>query len=244
MKYIIQYIFEQINKIVNKLGKATCLVLVGVFLLFIGFMIYTSRPRVIYNEQGEITSYVMSEDEAKSLIESILSNVLNIYENPTKLFKVKSDNVEEHETEEKAKEEKKDIDPNIYILDYDSIMPKYFTKNGIMEFEEMKFSNKPYYNKNEDGDIFFSTNVILDNNKFTNVSYTITKLIIGETEISCNINFSKLRIDELDEVNYEVYTKKLVLVKEEEDETNKEDENKTYWLVESFNYANKKMIEV
>ena len=249
MKYIVGYFVDQIKKIVDKLGKATCLVLVGLFLLLIGFLIYSSRPRVIYNEQSEVKPAIMSEEDAKSLISSILTSALNIYENPSKIFEVKKDETsnEEGQTEEKKEnktEENKPVDTKTYIVNYDEIITKYFTKNGITEFENMKFSDKKYYNKNENGEVYFDSDVILENNKFTNVTYTLTKLVIGEEEISCNINFSKLRIDQLDEVNYEVYTKKLVLVKDENDDSNENKENKTTWLIDSFDYANKKMIEV
>ena len=79
--------------------------------------------------------------------------------------------------------------------------------------------------------------VVPDGNKFSNDAYSISGFVIDEDEISCKIYFSRLLINELDEVSYEVYTKKLVLVKKEVEEDKKEKE--TVWLVDSFNYANK-----
>ena len=244
IQYICQYAIDQIKKVVDKLGKPTCLIIVGLFIFFVGLIMYNSRPRVIYTESGEFETGVMSEDAANSMVESLLPKLLNIYEKPSDVFKVKDVSKKEETTteEEPKKEETKKEDAKeepvingLLIEDYDNVMANYFTKDGITEFEKTKFGDKSYFNKVDDK-VYFMNDVVPDGNKFSNDAYSISGFVIDEDEISCKIYFSRLLINELDEVSYEVYTKKLVLVKKEVEEEKKEKE--TVWLVDSFNYAN------
>lgn len=246
IKYILEYLKDQVMKIVNKLGKDKTLIIVGAIIFLFGFLLYQTRPKVVYQETGELAPTVLDDDGAKSLIDSIIPNILNVYEDPSKLFEVETPSTEEEEEESEEKEEKKDdkkeeeteeeID-GLKINNYDTVMPKYFTKDGINEFQKMMFSDKAYYKKVDDT-VYFMNDVVPKTNKFTGDTYTITKLVIKDDEISCKVNFSRLLINELDEVSYEVYTKKLVLVKvENEDEKSKDKSD--IWLVNSFDYANK-----
>jgi hypothetical protein len=237
----VEYVRTQINKIVNKLGKATCLILLGLFVFVIGLGLYMSRPQVIYTETGDVYSSVMSEDEAKSLIDSFVGTLIKIYEKPAEIFKTedasKKEEPKEGETAPTDDGSNQEIVDGLLIKDYDTVMPNYFTKDGISQFENMKFKNVSYINKKE-SKVYFMNNVIPQENMFSNDSYSITKINVKEEEISCNINFSRLMINNLDEVSYEVYTKKLVLVKkasEDEKDNNKE----SVWLINYFDYANK-----
>ena len=247
IKYIWQYAIDQIKKVVDKLGKPACLMIVGAFIFFVGLIMYTSRPRVIYTESGQYDTGVMSEEDAKSMVESLLPKLLNIYEKPSDVFKVKDASKKEEttteETEGEKQEEKKDekkeeqeVINGLLIEDYDNVMANYFTKDGITEFEKAKFEDKAYFNKVDDK-VYFMNDVIPDSNKFSKDSYSISGFVIDEDEMSCKIYFSRLLINERDEVSYEVYTKKLVLVKKEKEEDKKEEND--VWLVDSFNYANK-----
>ena len=156
IQYICQYALDQIKKVVDKLGKPTCLIIVGLFIFFVGLIMYNSRPRVIYTESGEFDTGVMSEDAAKSMVESLLPKLLNIYEKPSDVFKVKDVSKKEETTteEEPKKEETKKEDAKeepvingLLIEDYDNVMANYFTKDGITEFEKTKFGDKSYFNK-------------------------------------------------------------------------------------------------
>ena len=245
VKYILEYAKNQITKIVDKLGKDKTLMIVGAIIFVLGFMMYQSRPKVLYQETGAIEEEALNEDSAKSIITSILPNILKVYESPGDLFTIgggpssKEEEVtspEDKKDDKKKKEDKEEVNGAI-IEDYESVMTKYFTKDGINEFEQMLFGDKTYYKK-VDKTVYFVNDVIPDQNKFSKDTYILSKPIIKDNEIECTINFSRLNINQLDEVNYEVYTKKLVLVKDEQEEDNKK-EKTTIWLVDSFNYANK-----
>ena len=238
------FIVSWIKFIEEKIGrKAFIAISVGVVFLFVS-LIMLSRPKNILQEYVQTEVPKLTIADATSIVESTLPTILNIYENPGEVFDVEEVMAEpnfdsivdinddsviiDDYTEENIEKEKDRLSKIVekYIInDYSVKIDDYFTGEGREEFENTTFNGKKYYEV-IDEKTYFNTNIVSDENKFSKDSFTISNLVVVDGEITCKISFSRLLIDENDEVNYAVYTKELVLVKALNN-----------WLVDSFNYS-------
>ncbi len=223
---------------IKTMKRSTLFVAVGVFLLFIGGIAYLLKPNISYVNDNTIKSDKLSVEEAKSLMGSMIKNLINVYEKPKEIFK--GDNVEIGKSTPKEGEEEtpKEVEtPNeeetvkqtgFKVENYDEVMSSIFTKNGIKQFENMKFSGKNYVLK-ENGNVYLLDNVVVGDNRFTGNAFAFGSPIIKVNSIRCNISFNQAEPDDKGEVHYAVFTKELKLVKQDDK-----------WYIESFGYSNTK----
>jgi len=238
--------FKKIN--LKNISKSTMLMIVGGLFLFIGMMLYMTRPQVQYDSNTQIMTTILSVDESKTLMDSLLKNIINLYEKPNELFDVtpeKYENPEEKKEEVKEDTSKKNTKKNtkkeepiveeepkeettnaLAVNNYEEIITKLFTEKGIKQLENMKFNDVKYIVK--DGDkVYFMDDVVGKDNKFASDIYVYGKPLITENKIKCKISFNRVTIDTNDETNYELFIKELVIVKKDDN-----------WLIDSFDYSN------
>ncbi len=241
----IEYVKSLIEFIEGKIGRKAFIAIVVLLVILIGVIIFLTRPKYLYQETGKEDVPVLTNDDAKSIVDSVLVNLLNVYENPKEVFEVEEIYEEEKEEEKKEeaqpeepeiiddytgeeteeKEEKVKVPSKYVIKDYSKKMKSIFTSDGKTEFEKMTFNGKKFYEKEEDK-IYFNTSIVSKENKFSGDPYTITQLVMADGEISCKLHFSRLSINENDEVSYAVYTKSINIIKTIDG-----------WLVSSFKYT-------
>ena len=217
--------------------KPKFLLVVGAILIFFGFIIYSTRPQQTYTETGEVELERLSDEQARTVIESLLKNAIEVYENPSSLFKTSDAKVEvakdkeeekKEDKKEESKEEKKEEETNNakLISNYDEIIKTIYTEKGIKQLEKMTFKDKSYVHK-EDDKVYFMNNVIDEEYSLTDIAFTYSNFVINKDKISANINFNKVTIDEINAVNYYIITKPIKLVKSGDN-----------WLIDSFEYTN------
>ena len=236
------YVVSWIKFAEEKIGrKALISIVAGVVFLVIGLIIL-SRPNYIYQEGGNKEVPKLSTEEAKSIVDSTLENIFKIYEEPKEIFEVEAIKAKPKEVEEdddeiiddytaEKKEAEKERLANIIekyeIKDYDKKIGEYFTSAGKKEFEAMTFKGEKFFEKDQDSNkIYFNTSIVTSENKFSDDTYTISNIVIDNGEITCSVHFSRLSINENDEVSYAVYSKNITLVK-----------SINNWLVASFKYS-------
>ncbi len=241
--------FKKID--LKNISKSTMFMIVGGIFLFIGMMLYMTRPQVQYDSNTQIMTTILSVDESKTLMDSLIKNIINLYEKPAELFDVTPEKYEkpEEKKEEEKKEEKKETSKKsskkkttkkeetpvvveepatnaLAVNNYNEIVTKLFTEKGIKQLEDMKFNDVNYIVK--DGEkVYFLNDVIGKDNKFSADVYVYGKPVITENKIRCRISFNRATIDTNDDTNYELFIKELVIVKKDDN-----------WLIDSFDYSN------
>ena len=189
--------------------KDLILIILGT-LLFISGVAYNSLNR---GAPAVVDDGVLSKNEAKSIAQSLISKVIYVYEQPSKVFDV----------EEKSNE---DGTKTSTLKNYNDIVKGIFSEKGIKQLESMKFNSKLYINK--DQNIVTVTDVIPDNNKFYNSSYSITEIKIGKDYFTCKVNFYRANTNSNDTLVYYAVTKNLRVVKDGDN-----------YLVDNIIYSNK-----
>ena len=233
--------FKKID--LKNISKSTMFMIVGGLFLFIGTMLYLTRPQVQYESNTQIMTTILSVDESKTLMDSLIKNIINLYEKPDELFDVTPENYvkQEEKKEDTTKKDKKDTKKEekkeeevkeenttnaLAINNYEEIVTKLFTEKGIKQLEDMKFNDVNYIVK--DGEkVYFLNDVIGKDNKFSADVYVYGKPVITENKIRCRISFNRATIDTNDDTNYELFIKELVIVKKDDN-----------WLIDSFDYSN------
>jgi len=233
--------FGKINLKDIKINKDTLknpkfYMVVGGIVLVIVLIFIITRPQQAYVEQSAAEIDRLSDEQAKNVIESLMKNAIDVYENPGNIFKVsdasidieeKKEEKEENKEEKKEEkqEEKKENNAKL-ISNYDEVMKTIFTEKGIKEFEKMIFKDKKYVYKKNDI-VYFINDVIDKDYVLSDVTFNYSKFSVKKESISCNVNFNKVDIDEVNTVNYYIITKAIKIVKSGDN-----------WLIDSFVYTN------
>ncbi len=231
----------------KKLKNSTILMIAGAVFVLIGAVLYITQNK----NQGYVknSSDVISQDEAVALANETTLKIIDIYEDPTSVFKVEETKKEEpkieektEENEEKNKEEPKEEtedpekktepteEPNEYedyyvVLNYDEVVKAMFTENGIKELEETTFDGKNFIIKDE-GKVYLLKEIPEDNRyKGNTITIGTTQVLKGSIASEITITTYKLEDDML---TYYAIVKNLSLVKKDDK-----------WLVDGFYYNNK-----
>ena len=190
--------------------KDKLLIGVGIILITLGVVLFNLQNKkqdtIIYIEEDD----TLTEDEVKRLIEEKVSNVINIYEDKNKTFKLDAAS---------------DKDGYVKVNNYSETINKTFTENGIRELENTKFNGKNFFVK-EDDNIYLLDEIPADN-KYINSNITLDKIDSSDKEITCLVTLSTYRLNDKEVLTFYIIEKKLKLIKSEEN-----------WLVDTFNYAN------
>lgn len=216
--------------------KKTLILVVGiVFLLSGGIIFWQMKGRNSNNQIEQPKSSVLSTEQAKSLVNDIVKNVIGVYENQSKTFKVSDvvTNIEESSASGEKTDEKKNDKENsenefsdYYIVsNYNEIVKNIFTDNGIKELESTIFDKKNFVLK-QDGNIYILKDIPQDN-KYADSNVTLGNFEIKEDSISCDVTFSTYGLQEDDTLSYYIYVKNIKLVKKDNS-----------WFVDSFSYKN------
>jgi hypothetical protein len=188
--------------------KNILLIVLGI-LLFIGGIILNN-----YNKPAPpvVIDNTLNKSGAKSIANSLVKNVIYVYEKPSSIF-----DVDEVTNEDGSKK--------IIIKNYDDKLKEIFTDNGIKQLENMTFKNQKLINK--ENDTITINSVIPNSNKFINSSYSISEIKLSKDYFTCKVNFYKASTDEKDTLVYYAITKNMKIVKSGD----------TY-LVDSIIYSN------
>lgn len=209
--------------------KHIVLIILGGALLMIGIILSFNKKNEIIYYYDEVE---LSQEEASSLILEKTRNIVDIYENKDNTFKLveeKKEEPQEPQDTPEGEEVPKDDTPSEYVKasDYEEVVNKLFTEKGIKELEGIKFGDKSFVNKQEDGSIYLLRTIPSDNS-YLNCSISIKDILVNLDEIKATVTFSKNTIDKKDNLTYFVYEKSIDLIKKDDN-----------WLVNSFVYTNK-----
>lgn len=192
--------------------KYTLLIIIGGLFLIAGVVLsFNKKKNVIYIYDDAS----LSQDEAYSLIIEKTKQIIDIYENQNSTFEI----VEE------PNEDNTEIKEYLKVNNYEEIIKKIFNDNGIEELETIKFNDKKFIEKKEDGIYILST--IPKDNLYSNTSISVSNIVITLDNIKATVSFTRDEVDKDDILTYYIFEKGIELVK-----------NDDKWLVKSFNYAN------
>lgn len=219
-----------------KLKNSTLLMAVGAVLVLAGLVILISTSQnsmVVDNSNG-----ILSQDEAKALVNDTVIKIIDVYETPTSVFEVKQTKAElekEEDEDEKTDEEEtvpaEDDDVDLLaeeyyeVTNYESVVKSIYTEKGIEELEQTMFGDDMFVLK--DGSVVRVLKKLPEDNRFkgNNISIGTTKVQKEKIQSEVTLTTYALKGDTL---TYYVIVKDLVLVKKDNS-----------WLVESFQYNNK-----
>ncbi len=196
----------------NKKNIALIFIAVGIVLvLFGGYKLLNSKKEnnmPIENKDEDITP---TESEAISIIDDKLQEIMSLFETPKDIFSV-------------AEETEIDSVLRIKVNNYDEVINKLYTSNGIKQLENMKYDKDLYVLKNETGVYLLSK--LPDNKYHSKEQKTIASIGIEKNSIICNITYSKSYVKETGDIQVSSNIIKLEL----------KYSNKV-WLIENFNYS-------
>ncbi len=207
-----KYVLELKKNILN-MKKHTLLIIVGGILLLTGFLLYNNhKPQTIYYYDSKLT-----QDEAKALIIDKTKTIMDLYEKVDDSFKIEKKEISDEEQKE---------DPNLYVKvsNYDNVIDEIYSEKGKIELESIKFNQKSFIEKKEDGIYILSK--IPNDNSYLDSSIVVDNIRIKEDEIKALVSFESDKIDK-DNITYNIYEKDITLVKIDDK-----------WLVDTFIYSN------
>lgn len=182
--------------------KEKLIFIIGIFFLLYGVILFlTNNKKVVLKEES-----VFTDVEAIEIVKNKIEGVLNIYENPSSVFKVK------------------DSSNELYYIaeDYNEVIKNKVSDKYIKEIEKTKINNKVLIKKNNDE--------ILILKPIANMKYALDNLSVelktySEKEISGIIKLFNYKLNEKDEIEYLIYEKDIKLIK-----------NGDFWLIDEFIY--------
>lgn len=188
--------------------KGKLLIIVGGVLLVIGTLLFVTKKekKIIYNYVEE----KLSKEDAIILIKGKVNILVDLYENVEKTFNTTLEN---------------ESDNYLLVNNYDEVIKSIYTESGIKELESIKFLDNIFVKK-EDEKIYLLKTIPKDNS-FLNSLVSVDIKSNTLKRIEAVVSFSSDALDSDGILNYYVYEKNIVLVK---------DDNK--WLVDSFIYNN------
>ena len=206
--------------------KHIVLIILGGALLMIGIILSFNKKNNIIYYFDEVE---LSQEEASELILEKVRNIIDVYENKETTFKLVEEKKEEPQEVPEGEEIPQDDTPSEYVKvsNYDDVLKKLFTEKGITEIEELKFNEKLFVDKKEDGSIYLLRTIPTENS-YLNCSISIKDIVITLDEIKAIVTFSRNTIDQNDNLTYYVYEKNIDLIKKDDN-----------WLVNTFVYTNK-----
>lgn len=188
--------------------KALICILAGILLIATGYILYSSKTGNINvtNSNSELT-----RDEAVSIMNNIIKDVIKVYENPSEIFDTVLEEVD---------------GKSLYkINNYSDVVDKLFTEKGRKQLENTVFSTGEFFTKNEET-IYFMKDIPIDN-QYSTSKITIDNVSIKEDKLSCEVTLSNYVVDSEDVISYYVIVKSLTIIKVEDN-----------WLIDEFKYNN------
>ena len=199
--------------------KYTLLIIIGGIFLIAGIILYNGKKdQPIY-----YTVYSMSQDEAKALIIDKTKLIMDLYENISESFIVEN-NTKNEETPEEENKEKDILDEYVKVSNYDDVVNSLFTENGKTELESIKFKDKAFVLKKDDGTYILSK--IPSDNSYLNSSIFVDDVKITDDQVKALVSFSSDKVDS-ERIDYYIYEKDIILVKKDDK-----------WFVDTFMYPN------
>lgn len=188
--------------------KALICILAGILLIATGYILYSSKTGNINvtNSNSELT-----RDEAVSIMNNVIKDVIKVYENPSEIFDTVLEEVD---------------GKSLYkINNYSDVVDKLFTEKGRKQLENTVFSTGEFFTKNEEI-IYFMKDIPIDN-QYSTSKITIDNVSIKEDKLSCEVTLSNYVVDSEDVISYYVIVKSLTIIKVEDN-----------WLIDEFKYNN------
>ena len=207
------------KKKTKSISKNTLFIIVGLMFLISGCILTTMLAK---NDEQPIyvdTNRTLSNEEANSLISEMVSKVVDLYEKKEGFTIVEDSSKEDND----SKEEHKIEESYIEVSNYDEVVKKLYTEEGIKELESTKFDNKSFVKKE---DKVYILKDIPEDNILINSRISVSKIDVKKDSITGEVQFTKYGLVD-DTVTYYIITKNIMLIKED---------NK--WLINSFIYAN------
>lgn len=183
--------------------KSKLILIVGIFFLLFGLVFALLTPN---KKVGKESTKDITEEEAKSIIREKIEDIINLHENPNKIF----------ETEE--------VENEFYLLakDYNEVINKKFTdkyKNMILKTE---INKKKLVLIEEDKHLVLKP---ISDIKYVIGSANIKINFLNNEKIEGEIDFSDYKLNDKDELEYLIYKKNIVLIK-----------LNNVWLIDEFVY--------
>lgn len=185
--------------------KTYVLITLGILLFSSGFFMYMKKSNKMSSINGD--DVILSRDEAVNIMGQLINNVIKVYENPNEVF-------DTSETEDTT---------IIKINNYMEIISSIFSKDGILQLENIVFNEKKFITKNDNGTFVLKANL----NKYSNSKINVDQITITKNTISGVFTFYSYDLDSNNDINYYVITKNISAVKVD---------NK--WLIDNFEYNN------
>lgn len=193
------------KKFALNIKKHTLFIIIGGLFLISGMILYKGKgSSPIYYVDNKMT-----KEEAKSLIIEKTKNIMDIYENIDNTFSVSKNNSEEHEY--------------IEVSNYDEVVDSIYTEKGKEELETIKFDNKQFVDKKEDGVYLLK---IPSKNSYLKSTITLDNISIKDDIVKANVSFTSDVVNS-DAITYYIYEKDITLIKKDDK-----------WFVETFMYPN------
>lgn len=196
-----------------KMKKSYLLIIFGILLVFFGTYVFISSF-----DKGTPTFSVklLNKEEATNIVSEKVNYLVKVYEDSSKVFNVE-------EIDDGGMKLNK-------INNYEEIVNKLFTKNGLEQFENTVFKENNKANNfvtKKDNNIFLLSSLPSDNS-YLNSRIVLNKINIKEDKITADVSFYNSKLEGND-LTYYIIVKELVLVKDDDS-----------WLVDNFLYVNEK----
>ena len=209
------------------------IIYVGLVILVLGVLLFVlQKPK---NEKVYINdNNTLSKEEANSIISEVVRTVINVYEDPGKVFEVEELPEIVADTINGEVLSQEDLAKNIKsytylkINNYEEKINDIFTLNGQNELENTLFGEEKFFiNDQDDGYLFYRN--IPESNKYINSTISVDNIEIKDDEINAEVRLTTYSLDTEDDdiLSFYVVKKNIKLIKENE-----------VWLVDTFLYNN------
>lgn len=171
------------------MNKKVLILLMGIFFLLFGVFILIFSD----NKQSPKIQESFSEKNARSIILDKLQTILNIYENPSKVFSVK------------------ESDNKLYfeISNYE-LIDKEVSLNYKKLLENVSINNNKLFIINDNKVLILKP---IEDIKYVIDNVNVDILSFNDKEIIANLSFSNYKLNEKDELEYKVVKKNIKLLK-------------------------------
>ncbi|MBR1385332.1 MAG: hypothetical protein IJ568_00730 [Bacilli bacterium] len=209
------------------------IIYVGLVILVLGVLLFVlQKPK---NEKVYINdNNTLSKEEANSIISEVVRTVINVYEDPGKVFEVEELPEIVADTINGEVLSQEDLAKNIKsytylkINNYEEKINDIFTLNGQNELENTLFGEEKFFiNDQDDGYLFYRN--IPESNKYINSTISVDNIEVKDDEINAEVRLTTYSLDTEDDdiLSFYVVKKNIKLIKENE-----------VWLVDTFLYNN------
>lgn len=206
-------------------------IIIGLALIFIGLYIF------VYYKKGDEKIYIetdkLDEEKLKIIVGEKIDELLKLYENPGEFFTIKEEVEDTIDTTTDATDESVNTNlpniPDYYELsDYENDVKKIFTESGISQLEKVKIDGKLFITiSDEEGNKKYSISKNINYPfKLSDYNKKIDDISVNGEKITATVSFENSELGEDDILDYYVYNKDLILIK-----------NGDNWLIDYFEYS-------